>query len=93
MEALWIRKYLIPTNDSWRVDETYIKIKVKWCYLYRAVESEGSTINFWISENRDKKSACSVISEIETLHMLRKNQAGKMTSLQEVRFIFKIMNV
>jgi transposase, IS6 family len=52
-----IRKYLHPTNDSWRVDETYIKIKGKWCYLYRAVDSEGNTIDFWVSENRDKKSA------------------------------------
>jgi len=52
-----IRKYLKPTNDSWRVDETYIKIKGQWAYLYRAVDSEGATIDFWISENRDKKSA------------------------------------
>jgi transposase, IS6 family len=52
-----IRKYFHPTNDSWRVDETYIKIKGKWCYLYRAVDSEGNTIDFWVSENRDKKSA------------------------------------
>ena len=52
-----IRKHLKPTNDSWRVDETYIKISGKWCYLYRAVDSEGATIDFWISTNRDKKSA------------------------------------
>jgi hypothetical protein len=52
-----IRKYLRPTNDSWRVDETYIRIKGKWCYLYRAVDSKGYTIDFWVSENRDKKSA------------------------------------
>ena len=51
-----IRKHLNPTNDSWRVDETYIKIKGKWCYLYRAVDSRGDTIEFWISEKRDKKS-------------------------------------
>ena len=52
-----IRKHLKPTSDSWRVDETFIKISGKWCYLYRAVDSEGATIDFWISTNRDKKSA------------------------------------
>ncbi len=35
-----------PTNDSWRVDETYIKIKGKDRYLYRAVDSTGQTLNF-----------------------------------------------
>lgn len=52
-----IRKYLNPTNNSWGVDETYIKIKGQWSYLYRAVDSDGATVDFWISENRDKKSA------------------------------------
>ena len=33
-----IRKYLKSTNDSWRVDETYIKVKGKWKYLYRATD-------------------------------------------------------
>jgi len=35
-------KQLKPTNDSWRVDETYIKVKGEWKYLYRAVDSEGN---------------------------------------------------
>jgi len=52
-----LRKYLKPTNDSWRMDETYLKIKGVDHYLYRAVDSEGETIDFWLSKNRDKKSA------------------------------------
>ena len=52
-----IRKHLKNTNDSWRMDETNIKIKGKDCYLYRAVDSEGKTIDFFVSENRDKKAA------------------------------------
>ena len=48
-----IRPYLKPTNDSYRVDETYIKVKGKWKYLYRAVDSEGSSIDFMLSDNRD----------------------------------------
>jgi transposase, IS6 family len=52
-----VRKHLKSTNDSWRMDETYIKIKGKDAYLYRAVDSEGNTIDFYVSKNRDKKSA------------------------------------
>jgi transposase-like protein len=41
-----VRRYLKPTNDSWRVDETYIKVKGEYKYLYRAVDSDGNTIDF-----------------------------------------------
>src|SRR5580700_976632 len=40
-------------NCSWRVDETYIRIAGKWTYLYRAVDSEGNTIDFISSPYRD----------------------------------------
>jgi transposase-like protein len=46
-----------PTNDSYRVDETYIKVKGQWKYLYRAVNSEGDTIDFMPSAKRDRKAA------------------------------------
>ncbi|MBD1867244.1 IS6 family transposase [Cyanobacteria bacterium FACHB-471] len=52
-----VRPHLNPTNDSWRVDETYIEIKGKWKYLYRAVDSEGNTLNFMLSAKRDGKAA------------------------------------
>jgi transposase, IS6 family len=48
---------LLPTNDSWRVDETYIKVQGKWKYLYRAIDSEGKTIDFLLSANRDATAA------------------------------------
>jgi IS6 family transposase len=44
-----LRPRLRPTNDSWRVDETYIRVKGKWVYLYRAVDSTGATIDFLLS--------------------------------------------
>lgn len=52
-----VRRHLKPTNDSWRVDETYIKVKGQWMYLYRSVDSEGNTIDFYLSESRDKQAA------------------------------------
>ncbi|MGZ9817248.1 IS6 family transposase [Peribacillus simplex] len=52
-----IRRHLKQTNDSWRVDETYIKVKGQWMYLYRAVDSDGNTIDFYLSELRDKQAA------------------------------------
>jgi transposase-like protein len=52
-----IRPHLKPTNDSWRVDETYIEIKGEWKYLYRAVDSEGNTLDFLLSTKRDGKAA------------------------------------
>ncbi|EEM07979.1 IS6 family transposase [Bacillus pseudomycoides] len=52
-----IRRHLKQSNDSWRVDETYIKVKEQWMYLYRAVDSKGNTIDFYLSKNRNAKSA------------------------------------
>jgi len=52
-----VRKHLKPTNDSWRMDETYLKINGKNAYLYRAVDSQGKTIDFFVSEHRDKDAA------------------------------------
>lgn len=43
-----VRHELKLTIDSWRVDETYIKVKGQWMYLYRTFESEGNTIDFFI---------------------------------------------
>jgi transposase-like protein len=48
-----IRPQLRSTNDSWRVDETYIKVKGQWKYLYRAVDSQGKTMDFLLSAKRD----------------------------------------
>ena len=52
-----IRRHLKQNNDSWRADETYIKVKGQWMYLYRAVDSKGNTIDFYLSKTRDQKAA------------------------------------
>lgn len=51
------RPHLKPTNDSWRVDETYIEVKGEWKYLYRAVDSDGNTLDFLLSAKRDAIAA------------------------------------
>ena len=40
------KPHLKATNDSWRVDETYVKVKKVWMYLYRVVDSQGNTLEF-----------------------------------------------
>lgn len=52
-----IRPHLQSTNDSWRVDETYIKVKGQWKYLYRAVDSQGNTLDFLLRAKRDATAA------------------------------------
>jgi len=58
LEAVFTKQYKNPVGGSWRMDETYIKVKGQWCYLYRAVDKSGDTIDdFMLSKNRDEKAA------------------------------------
>ena len=52
-----VRKLKKAVGKSWRMDETYIKVKGQWAYLYRAVDSEGNTIDFLLRKHRDKAAA------------------------------------
>ena len=64
----WVQKYapelekrisphLKAVRKSWRVDETYVKIKGSWKYLYRAIDSDGNTIDFMLSARRNRGAA------------------------------------
>jgi putative transposase len=46
-----------PVGRSWRMDETYIRVKGEWRYLYRAVDKYGQTIDFLLTEHRDTEAA------------------------------------
>ena len=52
-----IRQHLRMSNGSWRVDETYVRVKGRWMYLYRAVDSRGQTIDFLLAARRDTAAA------------------------------------
>ena len=51
------RRHLKPTNKSWRLDETYIKVRGQERFLYRAVDSTGQTIDFLLTAKRDAAAA------------------------------------
>ena len=52
-----LRRHLKTINRSWRVDETDVRVKGRWCYLYRALDSTGATIDFVLSGRRDAAAA------------------------------------
>jgi len=55
-EKRWSR-YARPVGGSWRMDETYIKVRGRWVYLYRAVDKAGRTVDFFLSRTRDVNAA------------------------------------
>ena len=57
LEAAFRKGKKRPVGTRWRMDETYIKIKGQWKYLYRAVDRDGQTIDFLLTAHRDKKAA------------------------------------
>jgi putative transposase len=46
-----------PVGGSWRLDETYVRVKGAWKYLYRAVDKAGATVDFLLTARRDRKAA------------------------------------
>ena len=57
MLAKFIKPFLKSTEGSWRLDETYVKIKGVWHYLYRAIDKSGQTLDWMLSRKRNTKAA------------------------------------
>src|SRR5207344_3648081 len=75
----WVIKYSPQLEDafhrrkrpvwvSWRMDETYIKVKGEWRYLYRAVDKTGQTIDFLLTEHRDEQAATRFLTKAIRRH-------------------------
>ncbi|MDF1678895.1 MAG: IS6 family transposase [Legionellaceae bacterium] len=86
-----------PVGISWRMDETYIKVNSKWVYLYRAVDKEGSTVDFMLSEKRDEPAAraffeksigSSGVPDKVTLDKSGANKAGMNTINVQLALLF-----
>lgn len=57
LRRVFRRYQFINKDSSWQLDETYVKVKGKWQYLYRAINKQGQTIDFFLSPKRDKYAA------------------------------------
>jgi putative transposase len=66
-EAVFYRRKR-PVWGSWRMDETYIEVKGQWRYLYRAVDKTGQTIDFLLTEQRDRDAALRVLTKAIRRH-------------------------
>ncbi|NPD69873.1 IS6 family transposase (plasmid) [Lichenicola cladoniae] len=73
-----------PVGGSWRMDETYIRIKGVWKYLYRAVDKAGATVGFLLTAKRDRKAALRFLCKAITRHRVPKtitiNKSGANTA-------------
>ena len=77
-EKRW-NQYARAVGDSWRVDETYIKVKGQWVYLYRAVDKQGRTVDFLLSQRRDVATAKRFFSHATRQHGApRGDHAGRL---------------
>ncbi|QEP30346.1 IS6 family transposase [Pukyongiella litopenaei] len=63
------------TAPSWRLDETYVKVRGDWCYLYRAVDRNGQTLDFMLSEQRNEAAALRFLAKAVTANGLPRSCA------------------
>ncbi|MBM7067180.1 IS6 family transposase [Actibacterium sp. 188UL27-1] len=90
--ALVAQKRKVPTAVSWRMDETYMNVRGVWMYPYRAVDRDGQTLDFMLSEKRDTKAAKKFFAQalssngIPTQIVIDKNRAtaARITAINKI---------
>ena len=83
-----------PTAGSWRMDETYIKVKGKWTYLYRAIDKYGKTLDFMLSRRRDKVAArlffrCAIAANSVPARVVIDKSGANLAGLQRINLGLK----
>lgn len=80
--CLW-KKRNHAVSDSWQIDETYIKVKGKCCYLYCVIDSSGLTLDISLRKKRDSRAAYAffkrLIKHFENLRVLAMDKALSLT--------------
>ncbi len=91
-EAARNRKH--PADRSWRMDETYVWVKGKWVYLYRAIDKHGKTLDFMLNKRRDKAAATKLFARaLEVNGLPRKIVIDKSgANAAGIREVNKILN-
>ena len=80
-ERRWNR-FARPAGRSWRVDETYVKIRGQWVYLYRAVDRAGKTVDFRLSSRRDVAAAKAFFDQARSKVRDRPRQLSHWTGMR-----------
>jgi hypothetical protein len=78
--------YARPVGGSWRCDETYVKVKGKWTYLYRAVDKVGRTVDVYLSERQDVNPVKHFFRKAMTVLGHRESSLAMPTPLHTERF-------
>jgi putative transposase len=99
LEEVFRKRHKRPVGISWRMDETYIKVKGQWVYLYRSVDKEGKTVDFMLSEKRDEPAAraffekaigCNGLPDKVTMDKSGANKAGIDTINLHLALLFML---
>ena len=73
-----------PVGGSWRMDETYIKVKGVWKYLYRAVDKQGKTVDFLLTAKRDMAAAKRLFDKAMTANGAMDKSGANKAAIDEI---------